>query len=421
MKKKVMKRELNLIFSAVLLLAGCTDEDTNNISTGILPTEIEVVSLSSKVAFETVVAGAATANIYLVSAGGTSLLRTAVPVNGEILSVEFTTAELGLNKVGAKAYLEIEANGYTAPKSVISMVSAWNTPATNEKFTTLEASTLSDTVTFSVNIEEWMDATKLAFTATMQKNSPPSSDISSDLKPVPSKATSKQYIFSVAGLALAAEDTLTIVVKAVYDGGPSESKTVQYVVTADEFAHTNSQTITATDLLSEGSVSNVWSKSDSTTQSFYNLLTGKVIKGLQAARVDTLSLSDAKNLGDSTLVGTNAPKIFFAYTSDSLDVEVPQLLSGGDYDLSYAVVTTKAEFDANNRGTAATKIYGSFSGFAFDTYYAVKIVNTSGSQTFYGYFYVKKTDPVAVMLGGEGVSLAKYTFNYGLERDMTKE
>ncbi|GHT53330.1 hypothetical protein AGMMS49982_16040 [Bacteroidia bacterium] len=401
-----MKKYILLVFSAALLSACTNDDNELGISTGILPTEIEVVSLSSTVAFETVVAGAATANIHLVDTSGIILpLRTAVPVNDKILAAEFTIAELKLSEVDDEATLKIEVPGGGYTFSTISMVSAWNTPVANKKFTTLEASMLSDTLTFSVNIEEWMDESKIAITATRAINSGaalPLALASVEDEEGADVPSAKQYVFIIATLqsttGAQAGDTVNISLTATYDGGRSEDFEYAFVITADEFAETAGNEFAA--FLTNGNIA-TFTAADS-AQTFYGLLSGEAYKGVENALAAT----------------KNEPVIFFASSDYKL-----YTLPSDSCQVGFEPAS-EVDFDANNRLAveSAPATFSSIPEFNWigTNYYVVKVEIGVKPTTYYGYLAI---EPVMIQspIYGEDVYSAKYTVNYGLERDYEEE
>ncbi|GHT47746.1 hypothetical protein FACS189440_09220 [Bacteroidia bacterium] len=404
-----MKKYLIAIFSVVLLFASCTDED-NLINPpllpdgGIYPRDIEVLALSDVVPFTAPVVGATNAKVSLVTGDATTVLRESLPVSATVggISEQFTTNELGLKKAGDKATLKIEANGYTR-LSTISMLSAWNEPEQSDGFTTLEASLLSNSLTFSVNTDEWITGTP-QFTAVVDTNNVAYPNL------LTFKAAGKEFTtddFSVAYLqskGLHVGNTVAIIVTASYNGHSEEIKT-SFTLSEDVLTRSSGKELTEDSWLSTTTAP--WTSADS-TKTFYGLLDGKEFKGLETA----LKQDDIKQ-----------PTVFFTLNSTKDDALL-QILSSTATTVSYAV-TDSAHYEINNRivteANAATESFTPFTDGLVSGYYFVKVEeNFTDGTEYYGYLYVETVFTETPIFGNQPTGV-KYTFKFAPKRDYTKE
>ncbi|GHT51103.1 hypothetical protein AGMMS49982_07710 [Bacteroidia bacterium] len=407
-----MKKYLVYVFSATLLLASCTDgsEILTPNYTGALSTDIGVSVLSDEVLFETTVVGVGTAKISLLDTVGGTLKRVlteTATVNGGKISETFTLSALGLDAIGSKAYIAVEAAGHVAPATV-SIVSALSAPTPNKGFTTLEASTLADTLTFSVKTDKWSDTTQLSFKANYFKNGEITPRFTADPLTANAGKSKVQDTLSIAYLqsqGFSVGDTVNVAFVATYKGTRTDTLKHSFVITKDVFKSTASNTLSK---LSTDDVT-LFNGADSTA-TFYGLLTGDAFKGVEAA----LKEADKQ------------PVLFFTYynalPAPSGLAVIPTIKLQTLPSDSVAIwheSSDLATYKANNRVVAEATTFTTATDSLAPGYYALKIVVGTGAKApeYYGYLRIAETSEIV----GTPERGAKYTFNYASKRNYAKE
>ncbi len=404
-----MKHKYLYLISAVLLLftACALDDDNlvvNHVGTAYgYPSEASVVNISDKVVFDATVEGATSAKVSLVDDEGTliKVLEEAAPVTDNMLSLEFDPIDLGLEEADNVAYIKVEANGYEFT-FVISMTSSWAAPIKNKKFTALEGKTINDTITFTLRVNDWMDAAAVNWTKYYTVNSGSVQTAITLTNDAKKPDTKKMYIFNSAALQAAGvnvNDTVNVVVIANYSG-KTDTVRSSFVIATDKCTSVSAYAFTADNLVSTTNKAS-FNAVDS-TQKFYGLLSKEEFEGVEDAM-------DAQE-SEPVLVLSGSP-FKIQNLSDTCKVEY--------------VASTKNDFKANSRVTAESAFGGTptlvdvtSTGATATQYYMVKItvgVNRVNPTYYFGHLIVDWSYPNGTF------SNAAYTLNYATKRNYTKE